>query len=278
MVDNVAQLSEMPHPGDELNTPQNKVTTPPYVSFNTFRNLLDWLSSEGVPLRMDRSFWQSKFSGSTGTQLMAALRFLDLLTGEQPSSDLEGIVHAPADERRVILRELLKDAYTTVPFDELDRATPAMVRGWFGTYPVDGHTLRKSISFFVNAAREAQLPMSNAVRKMAKARAASATEGPREGGDARRVAAAGATAGGHTTGPPGRAASPDSDQALGTGHSTIRLESGGVVRLHLSVDLFQLSDRDRQFVLSLVDMARAYEDQAAERREAPPDTPGDSPG
>ena len=261
-----------------MNTLQNRVATPPYVSFNTFRTLLDWLRSEGVPLRMDRSFWQSKFSGSTGTQLMAALRFLNLLTGDQPSPDLEGIVHAPPDERRVILRELLKDAYTTVPFDELDRATPAMVRRWFGTYPVDGHTLRKSISFFVNAAREAQLPMSNAVRKMAKARTASGTGSPREGGDARRGGTAGAGARGHTAGQPERAASPGSDQAMGVGHSTIRLESGGVVRLHLSVDLFQLSDRDRQFVLGLVDLARNYEEQVAERREASPGAPGDGPG
>ena len=47
-----------------------------------------------------------------------------------------------------------------------------MVRQWFRTYPIDGHTLRKAISFFVNAAREAEIPMSNAVRKMAKTKSA----------------------------------------------------------------------------------------------------------
>ena len=64
------------------------VLAPPYVSFNTFRTLLSWLRGEGVPLRFDRSFWQAKFSGSTGTQLMAALRFLGLLDGERPMPQL----------------------------------------------------------------------------------------------------------------------------------------------------------------------------------------------
>ena len=106
--------------------------------------MLDWLRSEGVPLRFDRSFWQAKFSGSTGTQLVAALRFLGLLQDDRPLPDLESLVDAATDERRFILKELLKDSYATVPFDELDRATPAMVRRWFRAYPVDGHTLPQS--------------------------------------------------------------------------------------------------------------------------------------
>ena len=57
-----------------------------------------------------------------------------------------------------------------LPFDELDRATPAMLKAWFRAYPIDGHTMRKAISFFINAAKEAELPMSNAIRKMAKSR------------------------------------------------------------------------------------------------------------
>ena len=29
---------------------ENEAVAPPYVSFNTFKTLLDWLKSEGVPL------------------------------------------------------------------------------------------------------------------------------------------------------------------------------------------------------------------------------------
>ena len=147
---------------------QHQAVAPPYISFNTFRTLLDWLKSEGVPLLFDRSFWHAKFSGGTGTQLVAALRFLGLLDGDRPLPDLESMATASVDERRFILAVVLKDSYSVVPFDELDRATPAMLRAWFRAYPIDGHTTRKAISFFINAAKEAELPMSNAIRKMAK--------------------------------------------------------------------------------------------------------------
>ena len=43
---------------------RNEVVAPPYVSFNTVKNLLDWLNSEGVPLRLDRSFWQASLAAA----------------------------------------------------------------------------------------------------------------------------------------------------------------------------------------------------------------------
>ncbi len=237
---------------------RNEVVAPPYVSFNTVKNLLDWLNSEGVPLRLDRSFWQAKFSGSTGTQLMAALRFLGLLQGNRPMPDLESLVEATTGERRFILKELLKHSYGAVPFDELERATPAMLRGWFRAYPIDGHTLRKAISFFVNAAREAEMPMSNSVRKMAKSRAAAVPTGAaRERRTARPDLSSPAPhqrPGGLIPGQQGRQHS----------QTAIDLESGGVVTVGLAVDLFELSDRDREFVLALVDLAQRYQEELAD--------------
>ena len=233
--------------------------SPPYVSFNTFKTLVEWLKSEGVPLRFDRSFWQAKFSGSTGTQLMAALRFLGLLGGDRPLPDLESLVDATADERRFILKELLKDAYSAVPFDDLDRATPSMVRGWFRAYPVDGHTARKAISFFVNAAREAEIPMSNAVRKMAKSRTP-APPGLTRYKRQERSDVASPEADQHSrtphSGPPVRATGL---QGRPPSQTTIPLESGGTVTVGLAVDLFQLSDRDREFVLTLVDLIQGFQ-------------------
>ena len=230
------------------------IATPPYVSFNTFKTLLEWLGAEGVPLRLDRSFWRAEFSGTTGTQLVAALRFLSLLSEDRPLPDLEGLVKAPLDERRVILRELLKDSYSALPFDELDRATPSMVRQWFGAYPIDGHTLRKAISFFVNAAREAELPMSNAVRKMAKTKAAvSYPTGTKETARERGPVSANAGDGGQRPRTSG-------GRATSGSRTTIPLDSGGVISLDVSVDLFQLSERDREFVLKLVDLTRGYQE------------------
>ena len=228
---------------------------PPYVSFSTFRTLLEWLGSEGVPLQFDRSFWNAKFSGTTGTQLMAALRFLGLLDGDRPLRDLEGLVEAAPDERRFILAVLLKDSYVGVPFDELERATPAMVRRWFRAYPVEGHTLRKAISFFVTAAKEAELPMSNSVRNMAKSKSKgpSASAPARDRRDGPRVTT---TPG---PGPPHQASSADRrTRPSDASRTTVPLDSGGSVTVDLSVDLFGLSDRDREFVLKLIDLTRTY--------------------
>ena len=59
---------------------------PPYISYRTFRNFLDELQ-QGVPSRIDRSYWGERMSGSTGTQLVAALRFLGLIDGSAAPTD-----------------------------------------------------------------------------------------------------------------------------------------------------------------------------------------------
>ena len=222
-------------------------TSPPYVSFATFKSLLHWLETEGVPHRFDRSFWRAKFSGTNGTQLVAALRFLGLLDVDDPDPRLERLVHATTGDRKALLAELLRASYDGVIFDELSRATPAMVREWFAAYPVDGDTRRKAVSFFVNAAKEAEIPLSNAVGKMARSRGARSTGRSRPEGDA-----------------PSRDGPVRGDaRRLGGHQTTIRLASGGEVSLKLAVDLFNLSSGDREFVLKLVDLTRSYTEAAS---------------
>ena len=251
-------------PGDLLTDGAGTApAAPPYVSFATFRTLLEWLESEGVPLRFDRSFWQAKFSGSTGTQLVATLRFLGLLDGDRPTPHLERLVAATTGDRRLILGGLLRESYAAVPFDELPRATPAMVRAWFRAYPVAGHTLRKAVSFFVNAAKEAGVTMSNAVEKMAKSKGQGAN---RE--RASRIAASASAAPGAPEPPhrlPARGRS-----AIGPAHTTITFGAGGSITVALDVDLFQLSDQERDFVLKLVDLIRS---RPGDGDVAPPPAP-----
>ncbi len=245
------------------------LTAPPYVSYSTFRTLLEWLRAEGVPLQFDRSFWRSKFSGSNGTQLVAALRFLGLLAVDEPLDDLERLVDATFEERRVALAEVLRASYLAVSFEELPRATPSMVRGWFKAYPIDGHTLRKAVSFFVNAAKDADLPISNAVTKMAKTRSAgrNAASTNVRPGLPKVVLASRRSAPEDTTTGAGQVARAHENQR------TVSLESGGTVTLALDVDLFSLSDRDREFVLELVGLTRGYE----ERLEGPPGDTDEDP-
>ena len=147
---------------------EGRQLSPPYVSYMTFKNLLEWLQTEGVPLRFDRSFWSKKYSGSIGPQLMSGIRFLGLLIDEKPTPLLESLVNTNSDDRKASLRDIYREAYEAVDFDVLQRATPGMLREWFGTYSIDGTTLRKAESFFINALKDAEEPMSNSLRKLAR--------------------------------------------------------------------------------------------------------------
>lgn len=142
---------------------------PVYVSYLTFANLLDWLRELGtVPSQFDRSFWGGKYSGATGSQLMTGLRFLGLLDGDKPTDRLEELAFASDDERKRMMADLLRDAYGRDLVDGLPKATPKLVRdALFARGATDG-TFRKAQSFFINAAKAADLPMPTQISKQAR--------------------------------------------------------------------------------------------------------------
>ena len=225
--------------------------TPPYISFNTFKTLLYWLEKEGVPLRIDRSFWKEKFSGANGSKLMGALRFLGLLDGDKPTKELEILVSSSlGDERSQIFVNILTKSYRNIPFEELARATPNMIKEWFRVYPVDGHTLRKATTFFINAAREAQIPMSNSIIKMTKSRRINSQQQIKSLNAASEEIA--------TINKRTPAVNKLQDSETLRNSTTIPLSNGGTVVVDVAVNLFSLSEEDRSFVFSIVDLAKSY--------------------
>ncbi|MBI2859059.1 MAG: hypothetical protein HYX90_08275 [Chloroflexi bacterium] len=231
----------------------DKVVSPPYISWVTFKGFIGWLETEKIPIRFDRSFWDKKYSGSTGVQLMAALRFLGLLVDDKPQIDLHSLVEAKDDARKAILKDIIKKRYATVNFDHLKAATPSMVDEWFRAYPALGpDALRKAESFFINACKEADVGLSRSVSKKARIRMPKAKTGgarSRNGGQSQPEGKAPAME------PP--ALKPD-DGSRGLMTTRIELASQGSATLVLDVDLFGLSEYDRNFVLKLVDIARGY--------------------
>ena len=243
--------------------------SPPYISYLSFKNFLQWLDDEGVPLRFDRSSWDKKYSGSTGPQLMNGLRFLGLLKSEKPEPDLERLVEAKGEDRKAVLREIFRQRYIAINFDELPRATTGMLRDWFNYYGIEGDTVRKAESFFINAAKDSDVPMSNALRKMARNRSAKSSKGIKKQNNM------GAGRGnrdedpGHPSDPPPS----DHGERNQSNVAKVTLDSGGEVSLILSVDLFALTQRDREFVMGLVDKVRGYRDELPEKNIASSDTP-----
>lgn len=147
-------------------TQNGRVAAPPYVSFKTFLGFLEWLENVVIPNRLDRSFWGERLSGASGTQLMTALRFLDLVdANNRPRPKLEELAKN-AGRRRAILREHLPKCYASALRDiNLDRASLGELEERFRTYSIDGETLRKSLAFFINAYDYSNITLSPHITK-----------------------------------------------------------------------------------------------------------------
>ncbi|MDP2932421.1 MAG: DUF5343 domain-containing protein [Chloroflexota bacterium] len=141
---------------------------PPYVSYRTFRNFIDGLQ-EVTPARIDRSYWGDRLSGSTGTQLMAALRFLGLVDANGiPTARLKGLAAARGEHRNELLREMTTEAFgfLTLSSFDMQTATSAQLQEVFHyTFQLTGDVGRKCIKFFVALASDAGMPLSPFITK-----------------------------------------------------------------------------------------------------------------
>ena len=158
-------------------TDRNKKRSPPYVSYRSFLTLLEELQ-RGVPARIDRSYWGDKFSGSTGTQLMSALRFLNLIDSSGvPTNQLKELVEARGTLRNDILKKISHDSFTFLFSNsfESEKATYAQLEEVFNDqYQVDRDVARKCIKFFTELAGDAGIPLSQFITKKSKSSKTSA--------------------------------------------------------------------------------------------------------
>jgi hypothetical protein len=126
----------------------------------------------GLPARLDRSYWGSKFSGSTGTQLMSALRFLNLADVEgKPTTQLKDLVEARGQFRTESLRKIINQSFAFLENHsfESDKATYAQLEEVFKiSYQVDRDVARKCIKFFVEMANDSGLSLSPFITKKTK--------------------------------------------------------------------------------------------------------------
>ncbi len=145
---------------------------PPYISYRTFWNFVYKLQ-EGIPARVDRSYWGETLSGSNGTHLMTTLYFLGLIDGSGvPTSRLRRLVSAKTEQRAEILREVTSEAFGSLlqkPFD-LQAATYSQLEEVFrDTFGTTGDVSRKCIRFFVALASDAGVPLSPFIIKRFRA-------------------------------------------------------------------------------------------------------------
>jgi len=144
---------------------------PPYVSYRTFHNFIEGMQQQ-MPARIDRSYWSSTLSGSTGTQLMAALRFLELIDANgRPADRLKSLVSAKGEQRAAILREIATGAFVFVFQGALEpqSATYAQLEEvFYETFQCTGEVARKCIKFFIALSGDAGMPLSPFITKKTK--------------------------------------------------------------------------------------------------------------
>ncbi|MDD2251388.1 MAG: DUF5343 domain-containing protein [Dehalococcoidales bacterium] len=157
----------------------NRRQLPPYVSYRSFWNFLDRLQG-AIPARIDRSYWGDKFSGSTGTQLMRALRYLGLIDDRGiPTPLLRNLVEARDLQRDELMAQIARTSYSFFINGPVDYKTATYAQFediLHANFQVNSEVARKCIKFFVDLATDARIPMSPfVIKKNRKARAAVST-------------------------------------------------------------------------------------------------------
>lgn len=125
-----------------------------------------------MPSRIDRSYWGERYSGSTGTQLMTALRFLELInTDGTPTIRLKQLVLAKGTQRGEILKQIAYGAFDFVSDRTIDPqiATYAQLEeAFYNAYQVTGDVARKCIKFFVSLESDAGVTLSPYIIRKSK--------------------------------------------------------------------------------------------------------------
>ncbi|MGE5111907.1 MAG: hypothetical protein ACM3JB_13685 [Acidobacteriaceae bacterium] len=226
---------------------------PPYLPFKTFLSSLDTLS-HGVPPKIDRSLWRSQ-SGVTQGLIMHAYRFLYLVDEEESDAateHLEKMAKNP-DQRPALLRERLNAHYHEIldnPEIDITKMSMKMLDSEFEqSYAVSGATKQKAITFFLKAAKYADVPLSPYLLNQIR------NSGPRK---KRGIKGKGAPlAPGETN---GTTIAPVMPSTAGAETHSVRLVSGGTVTISVSFNPFRMPTEDRDFVFGLIDKIQEYEE------------------
>ena len=141
---------------------------PPYISYRTFLNFIDRLQ-QGIPSRIDRSYWSDKLSGSTGTQLMSAMRFLGLIDASgKPTSQLRQLVSAKGAQRKEVLSQITSEGFGFLlqgSFDSQTSTYAQLEEVFHNTFELTDSVCRKCVKFFVALASDAEMPLSPFILK-----------------------------------------------------------------------------------------------------------------
>jgi hypothetical protein len=236
----------MAHSTAEVAQPdaKTKATPAPYLPFLTFKGAIEALE-QGVPKKIDRTIWRTQ-SGIVQTQILMALRFLGLVDDEDRPTEMLHLLVDNKESRAAGLFTLLQSSYAELLKHDLTKMSPKMVEDAMEQYNVTGETKRKAVTFFLKAAKFAEIPMHPLLSSQVR------NTGPRK----RRAKRPGYVA--EMNGAADPSFSPRPLTANGS-EKSVRLSNGGKLTVSISADPFTLPAEDRKFVFELIDKLQEYE-------------------
>lgn len=222
-----------------------------YIPWRTFQTTLEILEP-GVPPKVDRSVFKPFASGVRG-QVLSALRFLALVDEEgAPQPLLQRLIDAQGDERRAVMTEILVNQYAAVASLGSSNSSLQVLYDQMRGYGVQGGTLERAVRFFLDAAEFAGLPLSVHWQHGRRSSASVPRQRHRQANVRKNK----------TVERVESSSSPMYHEAVPSEKSRnyrqFKLASGGTVIIDIDVDLFDLSEADRNFVSKLVDDVRNY--------------------
>lgn len=224
---------------------------PPYLPYKTLMSSLENLA-QGIPPVLDRSIWKNQ-PGTVQSQILSAYKFLGLMNEQNGPTDILRFLVEHRSSPTPVMKKIIEDKYKAL-LDKhaLNTMTTTILANEFeAVFNVDGETKKKGIRFLLQAAKANGFVLSKFLLDQTRA----PSSGPRK----KRA--------------PTRDAEQDADDdtedngneggSTGT-KKTIALLSGGQLTIAWSVDLWELSTGDREFVFGLIDSLKGYAAKAGE--------------
>jgi len=218
---------------------------PVYVPWQTLQTGLDILG-QGVPPRVDKSVFGS-FSGSNQTLMLSALRAFRLIDeAGVPTPALKSLAEN-RDTRAGELNGILRWSFPDLVALGEANATSGQLDDAMKKRGLSGETQRKVLSFYLQAAEYAGLPLSKLWPKAKSRTAKGARQSRTASGTSRRR-------GSPPTPPPAsRMEIPTQQQGM---TRTVEIPGVGTATLTFALDLFDLSEDQRRKVFDLIDRLR----------------------
>ncbi|MDQ4112042.1 MAG: hypothetical protein M3306_13235 [Actinomycetota bacterium] len=239
-------MTEEATPAEEQTQNDTAGFKPPYMSFMTFWNFVGGLAAHPLPPQIDRSLMGSK-SGTDQTHLVAALKAFGLIDEEHKVlPPLVRLTEASEDERKSVFAELVRRNYAGPLAVSKENGTASQLETSFReSFGLTGaETVRKSITFFLHAARMSDVQLSPHFKAT---RPGQGAPGQAKRRPARRK----------TPAPPPPAPEHEAPKAEGYGLD-VELRTGGTMSLSVNVNPLSLRGEDRAFFYDIVDKMTDY--------------------